>query len=148
MAREVLIQIDYPGDCISVNHYLGKRRDGGYYVKQEAKEFMTELGWLIKPYHLEDYKLPLEVTCSGYFENARAAPDLSNLSKCIMDTIEEITRGNDKNYRWHDGERVIGVEKPYLVITIKEAVVAEMPPASVQCDSSGIGASAGDKLPK
>ncbi len=41
-------------------------------------------------------------------------------SKVILDSIEEVTKINDKDYRWHDGKRVIGVEEPYLLITIGE----------------------------
>lgn len=126
MARYAIINIDYPGDCISVNHYLGrgKKKDGGtrQYVKPETKDFMNELGWLIKQYHIEDWVLPLEVTCDGIFKDLRSAPDLSNLSKVICDAIEEVTGVNDKNFRWHDGERVIDKSrKPYLLVTIREA---------------------------
>lgn len=116
------VKIDYPGNCISVNHYLGRRRDGGYYIKPETKQFKEELQWLLKPLHLEDYKLPLTVTCSGYFKDERSAPDLSNLSKIIMDTIEELIGIDDSNYRWRDGTRNISKEgAPYLLITIQEA---------------------------
>ena len=129
MARHETIRMDYPGDCISVNHYLGRRKGGGYYVKQEATDFKEELQWLLKRCHLEDYKLPLEVTCSGYFENERSAPDLSNLSKIIMDSIEELTGIDDSNYRWRDGTRIIDKKcKPYLLISIKEGTNVETKP--------------------
>ena len=59
MARYDVIRIDYPGNCISVNHYLGRRKGGGYYVKQEAKDWMNEFQWLLKKYHFEDYNLSL-----------------------------------------------------------------------------------------
>lgn len=115
------IKIDYPGSAISVNHYLGRRRDGGSYVKPDARVWMTEFQWLLKRCHLEDFKLPLHVTCSGYFKNENSAPDLSNLSKVILDSIEELIYVNDKDFRWHDGERIIGnKEPPYLLITISE----------------------------
>lgn len=122
MAKHDVIKIGYPGAEISVNHYLGKRKDGGYYVKPETKAWKEEFQWLLKRCHLEDYELPLEVTCSGYFKDERSAPDLSNLSKVVMDSIEELTGINDKNMRWHDGTRNIGVkEPPYLLITISES---------------------------
>ncbi len=122
MAKHDVIKIEYPGSFITVNHYLGRRKDGGYYVKQETKDWKEQFQWLLKKCHLEDYKLPLEVTCSGWFKDERSAPDLSNLSKVIMDSIEEIIYGvNDKDFRWHDGTRTIGVkEPPYLLVMIKE----------------------------
>jgi len=122
MARHETIRMDYPGDCISVNHYLGRRKGGGYYVKQEATDFKEELQWLLKRCHLEDYKLPLEVTCSGYFKNERSAPDVHNLLKIIADSIQELTGIDDKNYHMYAGQRnIIGNrEPPYLLITIKE----------------------------
>ena len=117
------IKIHYPGSEISVNHYLGKRKGGGYYVTPECKAWKEELQWLLKHCHLEDYRLPLEVTCSGWFKDERSAPDLSNLSKVILDSIQDLIGGNDKDYRWRDGQRVIGVKEPaYLLITVKESV--------------------------
>ena len=113
------INIPYPGSHISVNHYLGRNKNGGYYVKPEANDFKEELQWLLKRCQLEDYILPLEVICSGWFKNERSAPDLSNLSKIILDSIQELTGWNDKDFRWHDGTRNIGFKEPYLLITIK-----------------------------
>ena len=129
MRKEAVI-IPYPGSCASVNHYLGRRKDGGYYVKAETKTFKEELMWLLKRCYIDDkWQLPIEVTCSGWFENERAAPDLSNLSKCILDTIEELTGINDKNMRWVDGKRTIAPkEKPYLLIVIKEGVASKPEP--------------------
>ncbi len=119
--RRESIKIQYPGSEISVNHYLGRRKGGGSYVKPEAKAWIEEFQWLLKKCHLEDFTLPLHVTCSGYFKDEKSAPDLSNLSKVIMDSIEELIGVNDKDFRWHDGDRIIGVkEPPYLLIVIKE----------------------------
>ncbi len=128
------IKIHYPGSEISVNHYLGRRKGGGYYIKPEATEWKTEFQWLLKHCHLEDYRLPLEVTCSGWFKDERSAPDLSNLSKIIMDSIQELIHINDSNFRWHDGTRNIGVkEEPYLIIAFSER---ETPPDTLQSKSS------------
>lgn len=113
---KVKIEIAYSGSIISVNHYKYR---GGVYTKPEAKAFMEELGWLLKPYHLEEWKLPLSVTCSGRFKDRRSQPDLSNLSKVILDAIEETTGINDREMRWHDGEVTYG-EEPVLFIDIKE----------------------------
>ncbi len=120
MSHQDIIKIRYPGSCISVNHYLGKRKDGGYYVLPECKAWEAEFQWLLKKCQLEEYKLPIHVTCSGYFKDIRSAPDLSNLSKVILDSIEELTGINDNNFRWHDGERLAGYKEPYLLITLSE----------------------------
>ena len=137
--RKEAIKIRYPGDCISVNHYLGRRSGGGYYVKQETKDWKEEFQWLLKRLQLEEWQLPLEVTCSGWFRGEGSAPDLSNLSKIVLDSIEEITGINDKNMRWHDGKRnIIGKkEPPYLLITISESSQKPTIMPS-KCDSSGI----------
>ena len=118
--QSVTIEIQYPGSVISVNHYQGRRKDGGTYVKPRAKEWMEELGWCIKQLHLEEWNLPLHIRCSGRFQDRRSIPDLSNLSKCTCDAIEEITGINDQNYRWHDGDITLcqNDEKPVLWITI------------------------------
>ncbi len=150
--KRASVQIDYPGSCISVNHYLGRRKDGGYYVTEETKAWKTEFQWLLKHCHLEDYKLPLEVTCSGWFKDERSAPDLSNLSKVILDSIQDLIGGNDKDYRWHDGKRIIGEQKPYLTIIMSESPTAELPttPSSMPSKSKSRGSKAegGIILPK
>ncbi len=120
--REATIKIGYPGSVVSVNHYLGRRKDGGTYVKREAQYFMAEIGWLVKPYHIEDWALPLEVWCYGKFKDKRSTPDLSNLSKCVLDAIEETTGINDRFMMWHDGASVLKAdEEPELLIIIKES---------------------------
>ena len=124
------VKIPYPGSHISVNHYLGRNKHGGYYVKPEANAFKEELQWLLKHCHLEDFELPLEVKCSGWFKDERSAPDLSNLSKVILDSIQELTGINDREFRWHDGERCIGFKDPYLLITIKGTGTTPSPEAT------------------
>ena len=124
MTRHDVIKIHYPNAAISVNHYLGRRKDGGYYVVPECKQWKIGFQWLLKKCRLEEYNLPIEVTCSGYFKDERSAPDLSNLSKVILDAIEELTGINDKNFHWHDGERVVGVkDSPYLLITLTDDAI-------------------------
>lgn len=119
--RKELIKLSYPGAEISVNHLYGRRKTGGYYIKPEAKAWAEELGWLLKHCHLENWKLPITVVCSGTFKNERAAPDLSNLSKLTLDTIEEITGVNDSNMRWKDGDRNIDPKViPFILLTLIE----------------------------
>lgn len=120
--HSVTIGIYYPGMVITVNHYRGRRRDGGDYVKNDALAWREALGWLIKSHHIEDWQLPLSVTCSGVFRDGNHAPDLSNLSKCTLEAIQEVTGINDKDMRWHDGDRLIDAwREPELYITIEEA---------------------------
>jgi Holliday junction resolvase RusA-like endonuclease len=120
--KSVTIAISYPGACISVNHYLGRAKNGREYVRPEARIWMEELGWVVKSQHIEDWRLPLRVTCTGRFNDLRSAPDLSNLSKCTLDAIEEATSINDRDMRWRDGERKFSVgDLPELFITIEES---------------------------
>ena len=116
---ELKVEIKYPGSIISVNHY---KYAGGIYTKSEAKSFMAELGWLIKSSHIEEGKLPLAVRCDGVFKDKRNQPDLSNLSKVILDAIEETTGVNDRDMRWQDGDVTYGNE-PTLTITISEVLL-------------------------
>ena len=132
-ARQATIKIDYPGSVISCNHYLGRNMHGGTYVKPEARVWMTELGWMIAHLHIEDWAFPIDILCSGHFKDSRSAPDLSNLSKCTCDAIQDITGHNDKDFRWHDGNRIIGEPEPYLLITIRE-----YSPEASQSNSTGI----------
>ena len=117
--RSMTVAMPYPGAVISVNHYLGRRKNSyGTYVKSEAKAWADELGWKIKTAHLEEWSLPLTVRCDGRFKDLRSTPDLSNLSKVTLDAIEECTGINDQNYRWQDGDITCG--EPTLWITITE----------------------------
>jgi Holliday junction resolvase RusA-like endonuclease len=120
--KQLEIQIDYPGSVISVNHYRGRGYNGQEYVKPEAKAFKEMIGWQIKSASIEEWQLPIRVTCSGFFRDERSAPDLSNLSKTILDAIQETTGINDKYFRWSDGDRKIVKDiTPYLLIVIEEA---------------------------
>ena len=120
MAREATIEIEYIGKELSVNHYLGGGRHGGCYVKPEVVAWKAELGWTVKELALDDWDLPLSITCSGRFKDKRSQPDLSNLSKVVMDAIEDVTNLNDRDFRWHDGTAEYG-KPPVLWIKIEES---------------------------
>ena len=111
--KSVTVRMPYIGSVLSVNHYKY-----GYYTKPEVKGWMEELGWKIKPSHIEGWFLPLKVTCDGVFKDKRNQPDLSNLSKVILDAIQATTTINDRDMRWCDGEVTYG--EPELIITIEE----------------------------
>ncbi len=129
--RREQIKMPYIGSSLSVNHRLGKRRDGGYYIKPEVKEWEEEYMWLLKKLHLEDWALPLEVTCSATFTSEHRACDLVNFQKCVLDPIQKVSGVNDKNMRWRDGERKIDKKQsPHLLITISERTVLKVPPGA------------------
>jgi len=116
--NSITVEMPYIGKELSVNHYKF-----GYFTKREVKYWMSELGWKIKLAHIEDWRLPLIVQCSGQFKDKRSQPDLSNLSKVILDAIEETTGVNDRDMRWRDGSVTYG--EPLLWITIVEGVKDE-----------------------
>jgi len=111
--RKVQIVTDYFGD-LSVNHYKYK-----YYTKREVAAWMQELGWLIKPLDLKEWRLPITVRCDGRFKDKRSCPDISNLAKVCLDAIEAGSGVNDKYFRWQDGDLTYG-EPPVLWITLIE----------------------------
>ena len=116
--RTIIIEMPLIKD-LSVNHYLGKRKGGGFYVKKSVKEWQEELGWLIKSHHVEDWNLPLKVTCDVVQDDKRTR-DISNFSKVVLDAIEELTGINDTNFRWQDGSILYTEDDPKLVIEITE----------------------------
>lgn len=119
MIREIKVTMPYEKD-LSVNHYLGRRKGGGYYVKPEVKTWKEEVGWKIVTAHIEDWKRPIHIRCDGWFKDKRSTPDLSNLSKIICDAIEDTCGVNDQVYRWEDGNINYTTDPPFLVITIRE----------------------------
>lgn len=116
-ANGIVVSMDYIGKVLSVNHY---KYAGGIYTRKEVKAWMEEFGWRIKVSHIEDWKRPLSVRCDGRFKDKGHQPDLSNLSKVILDAIEDTTGVNDRDMRWQDGEVEYGI--PTLWITIKERI--------------------------
>lgn len=114
--KSVTIGMPYIGGVLSLNRYKYK---GGIYTRPEVKNWMEALGWLVKGSHIEEWKLPLTVRCDGVFKDKRSQPDLSNLSKICLDSLEEVSGVNDRDMRWEDGDVTYGNE-PRLVITIKE----------------------------
>ena len=114
--KSVAIRMPYIGGVLSVNRYKYR---GGFYTKREVRDWMDMLGWMVKGQHIQEWFLPLKVTCDGVFKDKRSQPDLSNLSKVILDAIEESTGINDRDMRWCDGEVRYG-EPQELIITIEE----------------------------
>lgn len=114
--EEITVEMPYIGGVLSTNRYktaLGITR-------RQVQNWMDELGWLVKSAHIEDWKLPLTVTCSGQFKDRRSVPDLSNLSKVILDALEDVSGVNDRDMRWRDGYIEIAYDKePTLFITIE-----------------------------
>lgn len=125
--RKIKVELFYPGSVITSNHMYGKRKGGGFYLKQEAKSWGMALGLLIKVQTnalLDGYRAwraPLRVTISGRFLDKNNQPDLHNL-KLIPDVIEDVTGVNDKYIQVVDGEVQYG-EEPMLFITIEEVRV-------------------------
>ena len=130
MKRSITVTMYYPGAVISVNHYMGRRGDGGTYVKREARDWMEGLGWSIKTAHIEDWIMPIKVLVSGTFKDNRSCPDVHNLLKVVCDSIEELTGINDKFYRTETGDAIIDNSvEPTLTITIEEVTGQSDPPA-------------------
>jgi len=102
---------------LSVNHYLIKAKHG-VFKRKEVKDWQDELGWKVKPAHIEDWKRPLKVTCD-LVQNDNRTRDLSNFSKVILDALQEVSTVNDSEMRWHDGVIFKGFV-PRLIITIEE----------------------------
>ena len=116
--RSVTVEMEYIGKELSCNHYKF-----GYFTKRVTKDWMDALGWLLLTSHIDEWNLPLIVQCSGRFRDKRNQPDLSNLSKVILDAIQEATGVNDRDMRWYDGSVVYG--EPTLWITIVENMEVE-----------------------
>lgn len=114
MIKQVSVSMDYIGSVLSVNHYKW-----GYYTRPETRAWMEELGWRLKRYHIEDWKLPLTVKCNGIFKDKRSCPDIHNCLKIICDSIQSVTNLNDRDFITQTGEPIIDkAQEPRLIITI------------------------------
>jgi len=114
-------EIDYIGSQLSVNHYRAGRT---FHIRRDVREWQEDLGWAIKSLHLEEWRLPVTVTCSGVFHDRRSCPDLSNLSKVILDALEEVSGVNDRLFRWRDGTITIDPSVPAtLTLVLDEGEV-------------------------
>ncbi len=102
--RTVTVAREYIGAVLSVNHYMGRTQDGSQYVKKGARQWMADLGWMLKTFHIEDWRKPIRIEISGVFKDARSCPDLHNLLKVACDAIEEVTDLNDRDFQTTTGK--------------------------------------------
>ncbi len=117
--RTKTFEIYYIKD-LSVNSYRGRRADGREFVKSDIKEWKNALGWIIKLAHLEEWKLPLTVSCKAIFPD-NIKRDSHNLSKVVLDAIQEVSWVDDCNMLWHDEPPEVNRSDPKLIITITES---------------------------
>lgn len=118
--KEVLVSMPYIGAVLSVNHFKIR----GRFTRRETKDWMMVLSERIrmqsyKQYKRQKWQTPLEVIVSARFENKRSSPDLHNLAKVILDSVEAATGVNDKEIRYRDGNVIYGKD-PELYITVRE----------------------------
>jgi len=110
---------------LSVNHYRGRSRYGGEYVKKPIKEWKETLGWLIKECELKgdtrivEWKLPIKVKVD-IVQTDNKTRDAHNYLKVPCDAIEDYSGINDTNYETEAGVPTHG-EYAELILTIKEA---------------------------
>lgn len=94
--QAILIKMPYiPG--LSVNHY---KFAGGKYTKPEVKDWMMELQASVCS--LNQLRGPfsnIKVSLSGTFKDKRSSPDLHNLLKIVLDSVEKATGINDRDIR-------------------------------------------------
>ncbi len=92
--QQVIIPMPYISN-LSVNHY---KYAGGRFTKPEIKAWMSTLMNSIQAEtmfkDLSGFKLSVDI--QGKFQNKRVCPDLHNLEKVILDSVEKATAINDK----------------------------------------------------
>jgi len=117
--RSATIGYPYIGGVLSVNRY---KYHGTHVTRTEVKDWMQGLGWMIKAYHIEGWKLPIKIKVGGVFKDKRSCPDIHNLLKPICDSIEEVTGINDRGYETETSEPIIDkwCDEPMLFITVAE----------------------------
>jgi Holliday junction resolvase RusA-like endonuclease len=113
---QIVVTLDYPGSCLSVNHY----KIQGRFTRPETKYWMEQLSMAIKlSMNSHKWQSPLTVRIDGLFKDRRSTPDMHNLMKCIADAVQQATGINDKDYKTETG--VAGrSNEPKLIITVKQ----------------------------
>ena len=79
----------------SYQHSYGRRKEGGVYLKSEAKAFRNEVGWLFKKYFKKPLKGEFGVEIFFEFSDNRRR-DLDNLLKHILDGGTGVVWEDDK----------------------------------------------------
>ncbi len=114
--RKLMIDMEYIGGVLSVNHYKYQ----GRFTKPSVRQWMDELALVISQIARDKkFKPPVTIKVDGFFADQRATPDLHNLHKVIGDAVEQGLGINDRDFRFQDGEVEIGANKPWLRITLK-----------------------------
>ena len=113
----ITVEMEYLGGILSVNRFKYQ----GRYTRPETKKWMEQLAFIIKmTCNCAEvrFKPPVKVRIDGVFRDRRSTPDLHNLTKPILDSIEEAIGINDKDFITETGVTQIG--DPHLVITISQ----------------------------
>ena len=117
----ITIEMEYLGGILSVNRFKYQ----GRYTRPETKKWMAELALSIKMtcnYAEVRFKPPVKVRIGGIFRDRRSTPDLHNLAKPILDSIEQAIEINDKDFLLETGEPMVDkAQDPHLTITISQA---------------------------
>ena len=116
------IVMSYIGGDLSVNRYKW-----GHFTKPHVRKWMDDLAYLVKlmvSAHELKFTTPLVVRVAGEFKDKRSAPDLANCHKVVGDALQAglMINGkvviNDREFRFQDGDVVLGSQEPKVIITI------------------------------
>ena len=113
--NELTIEMAYLGGVLSVNRYKW-----GVFTRPEVRQWMDELAFIIRAMVNSQglkFDVPLKVKVDGQFINKRATPDLHNIGKIVMDSVEDAVGINDRDFVVTIGKPQIG-EEAKLIITI------------------------------
>ena len=120
----VEVMMPYIGNCLSVNHYMGRRKDGGTYLKKETKEWMGLLTMLMRDRMAgKEPTKPIYISVWYQFKDRRSACDPNNLHKVIADALQPVL-GNDKDFSFIDHPIIYEKDKDpsiWIFVGVKDA---------------------------
>lgn len=116
----VEVKMPYIGSCLSVNHYQGRRRGGGTFIKPETKEWMGLLTSLMRQkMKNKTFEKPVYITVRYTFKDRRCSCDPNNLHKVIADALQPVF-GNDKDFCFIDTPPVYNKGcDPVIVVSVR-----------------------------
>ena len=117
------IQLSIPWRIIPKNRHYRRRKQGGFYLSKEFKEFQKNCDTWLLQFGNQVIHGPVRVDMNVYYKDMRWWSDEDNLQKTIGDMLQRNRFiDNDKLIHWGSVDRLLTPGKEGAEICIRQKV--------------------------